>query len=94
MNANQRTANANSGELAFFLQEKGLCEEFVKWYDEMAPIDRLLAKKPCARQANDLLQEGKKRGYEPSFVASCLDAMKNKERKSFKKSNSSRSSGD
>lgn len=71
--ANKRVAGATSSELAFYIQEMGLCQDFVKWYDEMPPVQRLLARSSDARRVNDCLQEGKKRGYDAAFVASALD---------------------
>jgi len=42
--ANKRIANSTAADLAYFLQEKELCEEYVAWYDEMPPMQRLLRK--------------------------------------------------
>lgn len=75
MDYNACVANANSGDLAFFLQEKGLCEEFVRWCEEMPPVERLLKKSKAAREVHALLKEGKKRGYEPAVVTSALHAL-------------------
>ena len=79
--ANKKVASATSGELAFFIQEKGLCEEYARWAEEKSPVERLLASKAEAREVMNLLKEGKKRGYEASEVADTLDAMKDGKKK-------------
>lgn len=71
--ANALVARAKSSELAFYLQEKGLCEDFKAWYEEKAPVQRLLDRSNAARQVNELLEEGVKRGYDAAFLPSLLD---------------------
>lgn len=78
--ANKKVANASSGELAFFLQEKGLCEEYARWATEKSPIERLLASKEEAKEVMSLLQEGKKRGYEASQIANVLNTEERKKK--------------
>lgn len=72
--ANRRVSKALVSDLAYFLQEKGLCEEYGAWYDEMPPIERLLRKKQDARNVWTLLEEGKQHGFAPADVAGVLDA--------------------
>ena len=74
--ASQRVARADAADLAYFLQEKGLCEEFIRWYDESPPIERLLAKSAAARDVRDLLQEGHRRGYDTSAVVAELESLR------------------
>jgi hypothetical protein len=74
--ANLRVSQACAADLAYFLQEKGLCEEFVRWYDESPPIERLLAKSAAARDVRDLLQEGHRRGYDTSAVVAELESLR------------------
>lgn len=71
--ANTRVAQSPAADLAYFIQEKGLCEEFVRWCDEMPPVERLLAKKSEAREVLSLLNEGHRRGYGAAEVAAKLD---------------------
>lgn len=73
MSANQRVSQATVGELAYFLQERGLCEEFVRWCDEEPPVQRLLRTSAAARQVDALLAEGRARGYQAQDVASALN---------------------
>ena len=73
--ANTRVSRASAGDLAYFLQDKGLCEEFVRWVDEKPPLQRLLDAKAEAREVFGLLEEGKKRKIAPRVVAGVLDAM-------------------
>jgi hypothetical protein len=71
--ANERVANSLASDLAYFLQEKGLCDEYVAWYDEMPPLERLLRKKEDAQKVWALLEEGKEQGYDAAVVADVLD---------------------
>ena len=75
MDANARVSAAQHCDLAYFLQESGMCEAYCRWYDECPPLQRLLRAKGEAREVWDMLQEGKKRRYESSVVAESLDAM-------------------
>ena len=75
MDANARVAAAVHCDLAYFLQDSGLCEAYCKWYDDCAPLQRLLRSKEEAREVWDLLQEGKKRKYEPRLVAETMQAL-------------------
>ena len=73
MTANQRVASASYGDLAYFIQCKGMCDEFARWCDEMSPTERLLQSKPEAREVYRLLSEGKRRGFHPKDVATALN---------------------
>ena len=69
---NARVAKASVADLAYYLQERGLCDDFCAWYDEMPPIQRLLATKQAARDVDALFREGQARGYAAAFVAQQL----------------------
>ena len=70
--ANARVSRASSADLAYFLQERGLCAAFCDWYDEKPPIQRLLEKSKDARAVGALLVEGKKRGWSASATFDTL----------------------
>ena len=73
MSANKRVSEASVADLAYFIQERGLCDDFVAWYDEEAPIQRLLRKSEAARHVADVLAEGKKRGFDNAHTGFLLD---------------------
>lgn len=66
---------ATAAELAYFIEQRGMSDEFEAWYVEMPPVQRLLHAKAAARQVDALLKEGTKRGHEAAFVGAALDAL-------------------
>lgn len=68
----QFLAKANHADLKYFVQEKGLVDEFMRWMHEEPPIARLLRTNSDARKVSAALEEGKKRGYDAAFVADAL----------------------
>lgn len=70
MDANSRVSVAMQCDLAYFLHDSGLCEAYCKWYDDCAPLQRLLESKQEAQIVQDMLLEGKEKKYESCFLTS------------------------